>query len=88
MQNDNASSRDPIVDHLMSSHAFKSVVWLFSAALMGVGLAVAGINMKFAQLGSSSDNRAYVLLYGGMPAILGIVPLVTMVVLPFSRRLK
>ena len=88
IQNDAASSCDPIVDHLMGSRAFKCVVWFFFAALLGVGLTVVVMNMEFARYGFYNDYRVGILLYGGMPAIVSIVPFITMVVLPFSRRLK
>jgi hypothetical protein len=89
MQNDGAGPCDPIVDHLMSSHAFQCVVWFFFAALMGVGMTVVGMNIG--TIGSSrytNDWRIKVLLRVGTPVILGIVPVITMFVMPFSRRLR
>jgi hypothetical protein len=88
MQNDSAGSCDPIVDHLMSSNAFKSVVWFFFAALMGVGLTVIGMNIGSMGSFYTNDWRVEILLYVGTPVILGIVPAITMFVLPFSRRLR
>lgn len=88
LQNDSASSSDPIVDHLMSSHAFKSVVWFFCVALMAVGLTVVVLNVSSAGSTYNEDFRAEILLFVGLPVILGIVPVITMCVLPFSRRLR
>ena len=84
LQNDSTSSSDPIVDHLMSSYAFKCVVWFFCVALMAVGLTVIVMNM----IDLGYDYRVAILLYVGAPVILGIVPVITMCVLPFSRRLR
>jgi hypothetical protein len=73
----------------MSSHAFQCVVWFFFAALMGVGMTVVGMNIG--TIGSSrytNDWRIKVLLRVGTPVILGIVPVITMFVMPFSRRLR
>lgn len=88
LQNDSASSSDPIVDHLMSSHVFKSVVWFFCAVLVGVGLTVVVMNMSRAGFGYNEDSRAGILLFVGLPVALCIVPLITMCALPFSRRLR
>lgn len=88
MQNDSAGSCDPVVDHLMGSPAFKSVVWFFFAALVGIGLTVVGMNIGSAGASSHDDYRVGILLYAGTPTILGVVPVITMIVLPFSRRLK
>jgi hypothetical protein len=88
MQNDSASSCDPILDHLMSSSAFKCVVWFFFAALMAVGLIVVVLNMRNSSMYIYRDRRVDTLLYIGMPTILGVVPVTTMIALPISRRLK
>jgi len=83
LQNDSASSYDPIVDHLMSSRAFKTVVWGFFAVLAGIGLVVVVGNVI-----ARGDFRFAVLTYGGLPAVVACVPLFATFVLPFSRRLR
>ena len=91
MNNDLDDSHDPIVDHLMQSHAFKVVIWSFIMALTAVGLAVISLNA----LATSDDNfeaespdyRLTVLRYGGGP-LAACVPVAAMLALPFSRRLR
>jgi hypothetical protein len=84
MLNDSASSHDPIVDHVMSSRAFRGVVWCFFAGVMAVSLAVI-----FANLGmKTDDSRAGVILGGGLPIFVLLVPTATLCVMPGSRRLK
>lgn len=92
MPNDSTASHDPILDHVISSHAFKCVVWCFLAALIGVGLAVLIMNNLVLSKGEYMyeypDYRSTILLKGGLPAFLGIIPIALMCVLPFSRRLR
>ena len=84
MLNDSANSHDPIVDHLMSSRAFRGVVWCFFVAVMCVGLAVV-----FTNLGTGhGDVRSTILLLVGLPVFVILVPLTTLFVMPFSRRLE
>lgn len=79
LQNDEANSHDPIVDHVIRSRAFKAVTWSFSAAVFGIGLAIVGLG---------PETRIMVLQYGGAAAIFFWVPIVTLFVLPCSRRLR
>ena len=72
----------------MGSYAFKCVVWFFCAALMGSGLFVVAFNMSGVGWGDYTDYRAQLLLTIGTPVMLGIVPVITMFALPFSRRLR
>lgn len=83
MNNDSASSHDPILDHVMGSHAFKGVVWAFFASLMGVGLAVVALNVVTV----TRMTRIMILINGGGPALVLFAPFVALCVLPFSRRL-
>jgi hypothetical protein len=84
MLTDSASSHDPIVDHLMSSRAFRGVVWGFFAAVVCIGLVVVFVNLGVGE----GDLRALVLLVGALPIFVFLVPVATLLVMPFSRRLK
>jgi hypothetical protein len=83
MQNDEADSHDPIVDHLMGSHAFKSIIWVFFVAIVALSLATLVLNV----IDQYFDNRSTVLMIGAGPMI-ACVPMTAMSVLPFSRRLR
>jgi hypothetical protein len=89
MRNHAKDSYDPIVDHVMRSRAFKLVVWSFVAALCVVGLAVVSLNGKATRDWRMEfpDNRIEVLKYAGGPLV-ACVPVMTALVLPFSRRLR
>jgi hypothetical protein len=83
MQNDGPDSHDPIVDHLMSSHAFKSIVWVFFVAVIAVSITIVLLN----GLDQVYDYRSSVLEYGAGP-VAACVPVMAMFVLPCSRRLR
>jgi hypothetical protein len=83
LQNDEPTSYDPIVDHLMSSHAFKAVIWSWLLTLIFIGLAIVAITIYSKDVAS----RSYVLVGGAAPIAL-ICPFTATLVLPFSRRLR
>ena len=86
MQNDQPTSCDPVIDHLISSRAFSGVIWSFFVVLVGVGLTIVALS-------SGSENgddsvRWFILTYGGLPGVALAVPLTALFSLPFSRRLR
>jgi heme/copper-type cytochrome/quinol oxidase subunit 1 len=83
LQNDDATSYDPIVDHLMSSHAFRVVIWFLFVTLVAIGLTIVSVTIAARDVA----YRSVVLQFGGYPIAL-ICPFMAMVVLPFSRRLR
>ena len=91
VQNHSKNSYDPIVDHVMRSRAFKVVVWSFIMALCAVGIAVVTLNAMtlkiYMYVLEQPDKRLFVLRQAGGPLI-ACVPVMTALILPFSRRLK
>jgi hypothetical protein len=83
MQNDSPDSHDPIVDHLMSSHAFKSIIWIFFLVLLAIHWAIVVLNI----IDQVVDWRGVILMYGAGP-IIGFVPVIAVFVLLYSRRLR
>lgn len=84
LENDRAGSYDPIVDHVMRSRAFKSVVWTFFVGLATIGFTTVLLNIVY----QGFEMRAVILKYGGAPGLFACVPLMTVFVLPCSRRLR
>lgn len=82
-------SHDPIIDHLMTSQAFITAVWCLLASILAVGLAVVCVLILIrAHSQSAPTVRVVVLLYGGAPVLVAVVPLALMFALPFSRKLR
>lgn len=79
LQNDKPGSHDPIIDHLMSSRAFKVVMWSFLLGVMTFGSTITIINPRL---------RASFVMSLGWRLLGLVVPGMTLLVLPFSRRLR
>jgi hypothetical protein len=82
-QNDTYGSADPVIEHLMSSKAFKAVVWSLILAVLALGAAITAVGAW-----RGTQWRATYLVYMGGPAILGSVLLSTAIAMMCSRRLR
>jgi hypothetical protein len=80
IQNDTYGSTDPVIEHLMSSKAFKAVVWTFIVAVLVLG---GGIMAVGADVGIQ-----YRAVYLAGPAIVGSVLISTAIAMMCSRRLR
>ena len=82
MNLDSSGVRDPVVDHLMSSKAFKWVIWSVPVMLLGVGVPIAAVMFTFPLA------RVVVMANGGGIAMVLLTPTVACVASFFRKRLR
>lgn len=95
MRYDDLAQPDPIITHLVHSKAFQFVVWTFVAAITGIGLAVVilasgAANKAAAQQAEDGPIvvRYHFLMDKGLPVLIACVPVASVLVLLWSRRLQ